>query len=189
MATLLGTLLATLLTALAVLHALWALGLSFPFPNEQTLARSVVGRRGITRLPSRAAVGFLAILLLAAAIAACLMGFYPADLPRGAKLMLLPVGLFLAGVFLLRSIVGVLPPSERAAPEQPYLSLNRRIYSPLSALIGIGFLILSVTLPNWAWRLGQTFGLGDQAAGSAVSQSSADTPSSPLAVIMPAKFQ
>lgn len=160
MATLLGTLLATVLTVLALLHALWAFGFSFPFPNQQILARSVVGRRGITRLPSRSGVALLSLLLLAAATAAYLMGHYPADLPRGAKLTLLPVGLFLAAVFLLRGIVGVLPPSERAAPEQPYLSLNRRIYSPLSVLIGIGFLILSVMLPNWSWRLGQTFGIG-----------------------------
>jgi hypothetical protein len=78
-------------------------------------------------------------------------------MPR-AKPYLVPVGLLLTFVFLGRGIVGVLPAFERAAPEQPYLSLNRRIYSPLCAVVGIGFLFLTVALPNWSWRFSQLFG-------------------------------
>lgn len=157
MAPLLGTLLAIVLGCLGLLHFIWAAGMSFPFPNEQSLARSVVGRRGITRLPSRAAVAFLGVLLLAAAGAAIFMGHYATSITP-LKFLMVPVGLFMAAVFLLRGLVGVLPAFERAAPEQPYLSLNRRLYSPLCALIGAGFLALTFSLPNWSWHFSRLFG-------------------------------
>lgn len=156
MAFLLGTLLAFILGGLGLLHLVWASGLSFPFPNEQALARSVVGRRGITRLPSRTAVGLFGGLLLVSAAASFMLG-NDDWMSTGIKLVMLPVGLFLAAVFLLRGVVGVLPAFERAAPEQPYLTLNRRIYSPLSALIGVGFLALTMSLPNWTWHISRLF--------------------------------
>ncbi|MFN4024213.1 MAG: DUF3995 domain-containing protein [Hyphomonas sp.] len=156
MASLLGTLLATLLGGLGLLHLVWAAGLSFPFANQQALARSVVGRRGITQLPSRAAVCFLGVLLLLAAAASFLLGHH-GWMSTATKLIMLPVGLFLSAIFLLRGIVAILPAFERAAPEQPYLSLNRRIYSPLSVLIGFSFLALTMSLPNWSWQLSRLF--------------------------------
>lgn len=157
MAPLLGTLLAIVLGCLGLLHLIWAAGIAFPFPNEQSLARSIVGRRGITRLPSRASVALLGALLICGACAAIVMGHYAAEFPA-LKLLLVPVGLFLSAIFLLRGLVGVLPAFERAAPEQPYLSLNRRLYSPLCALIGVGFLALTFSLPNWAWHFSRIFG-------------------------------
>lgn len=157
MAALLGTLLAVVLGCLGLLHLIWAAGLSFPFPNEQSLARSVVGRRGITRLPSRASVALLGVLLLCGAAAALIMGHYAATFTI-LKFLLVPVGLLLSALFLLRGLVGVLPAFERAAPEQPYLTLNRRLYSPLCALIGIGFLVLTFSLPNWAWHFSRLLG-------------------------------
>lgn len=157
MAPLLGTLLAIVLSVLGLLHVIWAAGMSFPFPNQQSLARSIVGRRGITRLPSRASVALLGMLLLFAASAAIIMGHYAPDFPA-LKLLLVPVGLFLAAIFLLRGLVGILPAFERAAPEQPFLSLNRRVYSPVCALIGIGFLTLTFSLPNWAWHFSRLAG-------------------------------
>ncbi|PKP81745.1 MAG: hypothetical protein CVT79_08270 [Alphaproteobacteria bacterium HGW-Alphaproteobacteria-18] len=157
MAPLLGTLLAIVLGCLGLLHFIWAAGISFPFPNEQALARSVVGRRGITRLPSRAAVVLLGVLLMCGACAAMIMGHYAASVTV-LKFLLVPVGLFLSALFLLRGLVGVLPAFERAAPEQPYLSLNRRLYSPLCALIGAGFLALTFSLPNWSWHFSRLFG-------------------------------
>lgn len=157
MAPLLGTLLAIVLGGLGLLHLIWAAGMSFPFPNEQSLARSVVGRRGITRLPSRASVALLGILLILGASAAMIMGYYATSIVP-LKFLLVPVGLCLSAIFLMRSVVGVLPAFERAAPEQPYLSLNRRLYSPLCALIGAGFLALTFSLPNWAVHLERLFG-------------------------------
>ncbi|MBY9067392.1 DUF3995 domain-containing protein [Hyphomonas sp. WL0036] len=157
MAPLLGTVLAFVLGGLGLLHLIWAAGLSFPFPNEQSLARSVVGRRGITRLPSHASVALLGVLLLGGGAAAVIMGHFEDAFPP-LKYLLVPVGLFLSGVFFIRAVVGVLPAFERAAPEQPYLTLNRRLYSPLCFLIGLAFLALTFSLPNWSWRLAQVFG-------------------------------
>lgn len=157
MAPLLGTLLAVILGGLGLLHLVWASGLSFPFANEQILARSIVGRRGITRLPSRAAVALLGGLLIGSAVLAGVMGHH-AGMSPALKFLIVPVGLMLSGIFFLRGIVGVLPAFERAAPEQPYLSLNRRLYSPLSALVGVSFLALTMSLPNWSWHLARIFG-------------------------------
>jgi len=93
----------------------------------------------------------------AAAVVAVMMGGFSESVPD-SKPWLAPAGLLLAVVFLGRGIAGVLPAVERAAPEQPYLSLNRRIYSPLCALVGASFLFLTLALPNWSTRLSQFFG-------------------------------
>ncbi len=157
MAQLVSMLLAVSLLAAGLLYYLWAAGANFPFANEQSLARSVIGRRGITRVPSRRSFLYLGTLLVAAALAAYLMGGFSEQVPQ-SKPFLAPVGLLLTAVFLGRGIAGVLPAFERAAPEQPYLSLNRRFYSPLCALTGIGFAFLTLALPNWAWRFSQLSG-------------------------------
>lgn len=157
MADIVGNGLAILLACVGVLYLVWSAGVTFPFSNEQSLARSLIGRRGITRVPSRAAFVYVSVLFFAAAIAAFLMGGYGETVPQ-SKPFLAPVGLFLALVFLGRGVAGVLPAFERAAPEQPYLSLNRRLYSPLCVLAGIGFLFLTLALPNWSARFSQLFG-------------------------------
>lgn len=157
MAAIVGDFLAILLAGAGLLYLVWASGVTFPFANEQSLARSLIGRRGITRVPSRAAFLYIAVLFFAAATAAFLMGGYSEAVPQ-SKPFLAPVGLLLALVFLGRGIAGVLPAFERAAPEQPYLSLNRRLYSPLCVLAGLGFLFLTLALPNWTARLSQLFG-------------------------------
>lgn len=157
MADLVGNCLALVLAAAGLFYLLWAAGVTFPFANEQSLARSLIGRRGITRLPSRTAFVYLGVLLIAAAMAAFLLGGFSEAVPQ-SKPFLAPVGLLLALVFLGRGVAGVLPAFERAAPEQPYLSLNRRIYSPLCFFAGLGFLFLTLALPNWSLRLSQLFG-------------------------------
>jgi Protein of unknown function (DUF3995) len=156
LAHLVGLILAGILATASLVYLAWAAGLNLPFPNEQALARALIGRRGIDRVPSRRAFAFLAVLLMAAALAAYLMGGFSERVPE-SKPFLLPVGLFLAAVFFGRGIAGVLPAFERAAPEQPFLSLNRRLYSPACVLIGLGFLFLTIALPNWAWRFSQWF--------------------------------
>lgn len=157
MALIVGEILAVILAAASLLYVLWAAGLTFPFANEQALARSLIGRRGITRVPSRRAFLYMAVLMLAAAIAAWLLGGFSEAVPQ-SKPFLAPVGLLLGLIFLGRGIAGVLPAFERAAPEQPYLSLNRRIYSPACAVVGVAFLYLTLSLPNWSARFSQLFG-------------------------------
>lgn len=157
MSDIVGNCLAILLASVGVLYLVWSAGMTFPFSNEQSLARSLIGRRGITRVPSRAAFLYISVLFFAAAAAAFLMGGYSEAVPQ-SKPFLAPVGLLLALVFLGRGVAGVLPAFERAAPEQPYLSLNRRLYSPLCVLAGLGFLFLTIALPNWSARLSQLFG-------------------------------
>jgi len=142
--------LAAVLGLIGLVHLAWAFGATFPYANRQALARAVVGRRGITQMPSMTASLFVAMCILAAAAWAALLG----------RLVILPIspwllmagGLILAAIFLFRGIIGVMPAFERALPEQPFLTLNRRIYSPLCVLIGLGFLALTFALPNWSWR-------------------------------------
>ena len=144
--------LALILAFTGLLHALWGFGVTFPAASEEKLARMVVGRRGITRMPSMAACLFVAVCLFVAAALALTLGRV---IPMvGSKWLDAFAGAGAAFVFLGRGIVGVLPAFERAAPEQPFLSLNRRIYSPLIFLIGVGFALLTLSLPYWKWRLG-----------------------------------
>lgn len=147
--------LVSVLVALSALHLLWAFGSSFPCSNEQTLARTVVGRRGITKMPSSLSCAAVAVCLFAAAGLAGLLGghVFPLEMPFLQKAVLAISGLAAALVFLGRGVIGILPAFERSAPELPFLRLNRRVYSPLSFLIGIGFVLLVISLPNWSWRL------------------------------------
>ena len=143
------------LVLIALLHVAWALGSHFPCANEQALARTVVGRRGITKMPSARASAFVAICLFFAAYWAALLGG-KVGLPIGepaTKWLTALVGGLIGVVFLGRGIIGILPAFERASPEMPFLKLNRRLYSPLSFLIGVGFILLVLAMPNWSWRL------------------------------------
>ncbi len=153
---LVSNVLVVLLAAIALLHFAWFLGLSFPCANEQSLARTVVGRRGITKMPSKLATLFVVFCLLIAGYWAWRLGAHPdAD---DAKWYLGPIGLLIGFIFAARGVIGILPAFERAMPEQPFLKLNRRFYSPLAFLIGVGFILLALSLPNWSWRLGELFG-------------------------------
>lgn len=148
--------LVALLATIALLHLGWALGLSFPCANEQSLARTVVGRRGITKMPSKLATLFVVLCLVVAAYWAWRLGGHPEA--NNAKWYLGPIGLLIGFVFAARGVIGVLPAFERAMPEQPFLKLNRRFYSPLCLLLGLGFVSLALSLPNWTWRLGEMLG-------------------------------
>ncbi len=57
---LISAFLAAILTIVGLLHALWGFGVTFPAANEQQLARMVVGKRGITKMPSMTACLFVA---------------------------------------------------------------------------------------------------------------------------------
>ena len=107
-------------------------------------------------MPSALSCMVVAFCLFAAAVLAAMLGGYvtlplPSLVQKG---LLILAGLAAGFVFLGRGVIGILPAFERSAPEMPFLTLNRRIYSPLSFLIGLGFMLLVLSLPNWSWRLG-----------------------------------
>lgn len=144
-------LLALILAAAGLVHLIWAFGINWPIRDEAALARAVVGTRGVEKMPPRLASAIVSTCLFGAAIWALMMrGFLLAGF---SKYIMLLGGLALFAVFIGRGVFGVLPAFERAMPEQPFLRLNRIIYSPLCVFIAIGFALLVLAMPNWSWRL------------------------------------
>ncbi len=151
----LSVLLAAVLVVIAAIHFLWATGSAWPFKDERTLARTVVGTKGIETMPKRWILwGAGGTLLLAAVWALFLRKMLPVGPPR---LVILIGGMALAYVFVLRGILGILPSFQRVAPEQPFVRLNLMLYSPLSLVIGGCFVLLVAAWPNWTWRLSLIF--------------------------------
>ena len=130
------------LLVIAALHAAWGLGWRWPSGSEIALARTVVGRTGITRMPSLASCLTVAALLAGASLwPLCASGLVTAPWPRRLTQF---AGLGLAAVYIGRGIAGYLPAWRRRFSEQPFASLDRRIYSPLCVLIGAAILTLLI---------------------------------------------
>ena len=125
------------LLAVSISHFLWSLGATWPIRSEELLARTVVGRAGSSRMPPRPASLLVAVLVLAAGLAALAL----AD-PVGGGAALTLLGLLLAAAFLFRGLAGYTARWRRAFPEEPFATLDRNTYAPLSLFIGTGFLLL-----------------------------------------------
>lgn len=144
--------LSCVLILIGLVHLVWAAGSTWPYKDEAHLAKAVVGSRDVEKMPPKYASAFVALCLFgAAAVPLLIRGINPFGIP---KIIVFFGGVLLAGIFGLRGVLGVLPAFERMAPEQPFLSLNRKFYSPLSVLIGMSFALLVLSMPNWTWRLG-----------------------------------
>jgi hypothetical protein len=137
MSMLLAALIFVPLLAVAISHLVWASGGTWPIRSEELLARTVVGRPGITQMPPRSLSLLVAILVLAAGTTALAL----ADPVAGGPLLTL-VGGLLAALFLLRGVAGYTMRWRQAFPEEPFASLDRKTYSPLCLFIGAGFLLL-----------------------------------------------
>jgi len=133
-----GLALTAVLAAIAGLHAIWAARIWWPVRDEAALARTIAGFRGIDRMP-----GMLPSVAVAAAVLASLL--LVADLSWASGLTHLPAWVVrsasaLAGlVFLGRGVIGFTPFWAKLTPEEPFRTLDRRYYSPLCILIGLGF--------------------------------------------------
>lgn len=146
----LALILCVVLSAIAVIHMVWAAGSAWPYKDETSLAKAVVGSRGIENMPPRWASLLVSLCLFGAGLwALALRGIGPIQVPQMVQFL---GGLALTAVFGLRGVLGVFPAFEKMAPEQPFLRLNRRVYSPLCVLIGLGFALLTIAIPNWGWR-------------------------------------
>ncbi|NLH83772.1 MAG: DUF3995 domain-containing protein [Phyllobacteriaceae bacterium] len=128
------------LTIVALLHAYWAFGGRWPGHDELSLARTVVGSKGITAMPARGPTLVVAVqIFLAGVVASARAGLVPTPLPATAQTVALAA---LATVFLVRGIAGFTPMFRALQSEEPFATLDRRLYSPLCLALGIGFAIL-----------------------------------------------
>lgn len=130
--TFLATILSVVLLIPAALHLLWAIGYWFPIKDEVELARATLGAKGIDRMPPAIPCAVVAMALLFAAI----LPHVPAFPLHG----LLMSGA--AAVFLLRGTVAYTHFWRKYFCEEPFATLDKRLYSPLILAIGTAFLFL-----------------------------------------------
>lgn len=127
--------------AIAILHGMWGFQNWWPEQGEQKLARRVVGRQGIKRMPAPVQCFAVTAVMFGAAILVLLLGglwslpILPVWLTRWA-------GMALAAGLLLRGLVGFTGFWARLLPEEPFRTFDRRYYSPLCLLLAVGIAVL-----------------------------------------------
>jgi hypothetical protein len=134
--------LSAILLLITALHVYWGIGGVWPGRDSASCARAVVGFSGVDEMPSPfAAFAVAACLALATLWPMALEGVFATPFaPGGLAATAMMAGL----IFLGRGVAGFTPWWRRLAPEQPFARLDTRLYSPLSVLIGAGFLVLGI---------------------------------------------
>lgn len=132
---------AVVLSAIALAHTLWGLRINWPASSEIELARAVVGRNQIKRMPSPAACFAAAAVFLAMAIWPLWQtGQVTSPLSDVITLALGWGWFFGLGA---RGVMGFTRDWRRLMSEEPFATLDRWFYSPLClTLAGIFFLLL-----------------------------------------------
>ena len=124
---------ATVLGALAVLHAAWGRGSTFPFAEPAELSDAVVGRPGQAPPPAAACFAVGGALAVAALVAA--------DLPIAPRGLRRRAATVLTGVLALRGALGLTGHTNVLSPGSvsPRFRRNdRRIYAPLCLALAAG---------------------------------------------------
>lgn len=146
--TLLTYITAFILLIIALLHMLWGVDVYWPAKDETSLARAVVGAKGITQMPNVWACSFVVIALLIGTVIVLRLGGVLGGGVIGMKALPLWVfqlaGLGLALVFLSRGIVGFTAFWQAITPEEPFRTLNRQFYSPLCLALGVAIAALLI---------------------------------------------
>jgi hypothetical protein len=134
--------LTAVLTAIAGLHAYWAIGGLWPADSEEQLVRTVIGTPGHRRMPP---VWMTVIVALALACMAAwpLVLSSLADRLAGSWLTIAGSAV-LTGLFILRGVAGYLPAWRRTHAAKPFDRFDRTLYSPLCLAIGAGFLVFTL---------------------------------------------
>ncbi len=127
-----------ILLTVALAHLLWAMGSRWPVKDPELLARTVIGRPGVTRVPRLASL-VIAVLVLSAGIVALSLADHDAG-----DWWLTVAGVVLAAVFLGRGALGYTAGWRARFSLEPFASNDRRVYSPLCLIVGAGFLILVI---------------------------------------------
>lgn len=131
------------LGVIALFHALWGLGLPWPWGDRRSLARGAIGREAVP--------GPLSCFAVAAAVGAMAL------VPLAQTAIVIPpvpwpwvqaVALGCAAIFGVRGVAGYTPAFARRFPGEPFKTLNRLVYSPLCLALGAGFVALRWCYPT-----------------------------------------
>ena len=121
--------------AIAVVHALWGLGSTWPEANQEALARGVVGD-GRKRMPPPWQCFAVAVLL-------ALVALWPwYVLGRSSESAVLTGTFAIAGAFVARGWAGYSPRWRSHFYDEPFARRDKRYYSPYSLLLGVSYLAL-----------------------------------------------
>ena len=127
-----------ILLAVALAHLLWSVGSGWPIRDAELLAKTVIGRPGVTRVPRFASL-VVAVLVVAAGIVALSLADHDAG-----DCWLTGLGVVLAATFLGRGALGYTAGWRARFPVEPFATMDRKTYSPLCLIVGAGFLILVI---------------------------------------------
>lgn len=131
--TILVFILVTVLGVVALVHALWGIGVWFPIRDEERLVKCVVGAAGATRMP-----GPIPCALVSAALIVVIFALLAE--PNWVSRSVL---WFSALAFVARGVLAWVPMWRRMTPQEPFTILDMTVYGPVCLGLGIG---IAVTL-------------------------------------------
>ena len=133
--------LTVIVAAIAAIHAYWAAGGLWPGITPADLSNIVVGNPRTRGMPAPRLTAFVAAVIAGAAAWPLLLSPL---VSRYIAPELAALGTWaLAAVFLLRGVAGFTPWMARRHSAEPFAGYNRKYYSPLCLVLGVGFLILA----------------------------------------------
>ena len=130
------------LAAIAAIHAYWAAGGLWPGRTERELVDTVVGDPRLSRMPPAWLTAFVAALLAGLAAWPLLLAPIAAHLISPSLTMV--ATLLAAMVFLGRGAAGYVLAVRRMNSAEPFATYDRRFYSPLCIVLGVGFVALAL---------------------------------------------
>jgi pyruvate dehydrogenase complex dehydrogenase (E1) component len=120
------------MSAVALLHFSWGRGSHWPAASSEALARAAVGD-GRRRMPSPGACFAVAAVLLAMALwpLICLQNLH--------EVWANQISAVIAGLLVARGVGGFTPRWRAFFHDEPFATLDRRYYSPLCIVLGLGY--------------------------------------------------
>ena len=127
------TLLLTIaLGLIAAIHFAWGLSIWVPIRDEVQLARTVVGARGVARMP-----GPIPCMIVVAAFVVLIIALWLPQLGL-ARFILWGAAL----VFAARGALAYTKFWRKMTPEEPFNTYDQRFYGPLCLALAFGLLIV-----------------------------------------------
>jgi hypothetical protein len=123
------TILLTLILGLiALIHLAWGFDVWVPIRDEAQLARTVVGAKGVTRMP-----GTIPCLSVVAGLLIIIAALW---MPH---ILVARVVLWVAAfVFLVRGLIAYTKLWRKMTPEEPFATYDQRFYAPLCLVLAAG---------------------------------------------------